>query len=81
MTKKVEISDGQYDWLMARGRFKSTPSRVLEGVIDLVKRIEADQAKYKAWIAASLGKKEAEEKIEDEKGGEKDACCLDGDAD
>lgn len=67
MTKKIEITDGQYDWLMARGKFKSTPSRVLEGVINLVKRIEVDQEKYKAGIAAGIAKKEAEKEkgIED----------------
>ncbi|MBA7647270.1 hypothetical protein ES703_55042 [subsurface metagenome] len=53
MAKKIEITDCQYDWLRARGKFKKTPSEVLTGMIILVKRIEDDQEKYKAWIAAS----------------------------
>lgn len=48
MVKKIEISDGQYDWLMARGKFKKTPSVVLVEVINTVILIERDQAKYKA---------------------------------
>lgn len=61
MTKKIEISDGQYDWLMARGKFKKAPSVVLVEVINTVILIERDQAKYKAWIAAGQVKGEAEE--------------------
>lgn len=73
MSKKVEISDLQYDWLMARGKGKTELVEVLAGVINLVERIEADQEKYKAWIASSVGKNEAEKKKRNEKGGEKDA--------
>lgn len=67
MVKKIEISDGQYDWLMARGKWKKTPSVVLVEVINLVILIEKDQEKYTAWIAASKGKGEAEKEkgIED----------------
>lgn len=60
MTQKIEITDGQYEWLMSRGRYKQTPSVVLVEVINLVILIEKDQAKYKAWIAAGQGKTEAE---------------------
>ena len=59
MVKKVEISDDQYDWLMARGRFKSTPSRVLKRVMEKVDELEADQVKYKA-IASGRTNDEAE---------------------
>lgn len=80
MVKKIDVSDEQYDWLRARGKFKSTPSRVLEGVINLVKRIEADQEKYKAWTAASIAKGAGKETKGNEKGGENDKTCLDSKA-
>jgi len=70
MTKKIEISDRAWDWLMARGRGKSEPAQVLEGVIDLVKRMEVDQAKYRAWIASSMQVEEDKNKKEGQKGGE-----------
>ena len=70
MVKKIAISDRSYDWLKARGRGKSTPAQVLEGVINLVKQIEKDQAKYRAWIVSSMGKTEAEKEKEDQKGGD-----------
>ena len=76
MTKKIEITDGQYDWLMARGKFKKTPSVVLVEVINLVILIEKDQAKYKAWIAAGLAENEAEKTKENEKGGKNDSLYL-----
>lgn len=60
MTKKIEITDGQYDWLMARGRYKKTPSVVLVEVINMVILMEKDQAKYKAWIESSQMEKKAE---------------------
>ena len=70
MTKKVEIRDDQYDWLMARGKWNKTLELVLWEVIDLVERIETDQEKYKAWIDGAQGKTRAEKKIEGEKGGD-----------
>lgn len=60
MTKKIVITDRQYDWLMARGKFEKTLELVIWEVIDLVERIEADQEKYRAWIAAGQAENEAE---------------------
>ena len=81
MVKKVEITDSQYDWLMARGWHKKTISVVLVEVINKVILIEKDQAKYKAWIAAGIAKNEAEKTKEGEKGGGKDEKCLESGAD
>jgi len=81
MAKTIEITDGQYDWLMARGRYKKTASVVLVEVINLVILMEKDQAKYKAWIESSKTGKQAEKTKENEKGGEKDARCLGSEAD
>lgn len=50
MVKKIEITNRQYDWLMARGKWEKTLELVLWEVIDLVERIEADQEKYKEWM-------------------------------
>ena len=49
MIEKIEISDGQYDWLMARSGGDSTPSRVLEEVIELVQRIEDEERRAAKW--------------------------------
>ena len=54
MKKRIEIKEKQYDWLMARGKGEMTLEMVIWEVIDLVERIEADQAKYKAWKTASM---------------------------
>ena len=66
MRKRIEITERQYDWLMTRCRAGKTLELVIWEVIDLVERIEADQKKYKAWIASTGGKNKAEK----EKGNE-----------
>ena len=70
MTKKIEITNRQYDWLMARGGWNKTLELVLWEVIDLVERIETDQEKYRAWIAAVTAKNEAEKGKEIEDSGD-----------
>jgi len=58
MPKTIPVTDRQYDWFTARARKGMTMTQVVNQVITLVDRLEADLAKYKKWVDASSKKPE-----------------------
>lgn len=58
MSKTIPVTDRQYDWFQARARGRKTMPQVIDHIIDLVDRYEADLEKYRKWADASSARKE-----------------------
>ena len=60
--KIINVSDEVYSYLEQRGGYKRPMNDVIWELIRIVKRCEADRAKYQRWIEASEVKESEEEK-------------------